>query len=85
MTETPKELSARIHYDWLYQCRTCEFWSGDRSGVQDGCCKNQESDLFNELTSICGHCKCWDSYDYETVLEVFDGKWDSIMNPNARR
>lgn len=27
--ETEKELSVRIHYDWFYQCRTCQFWNGD--------------------------------------------------------
>ena len=84
MQETPKELSVRIHYDWLYQCRTCEFWDGQRGYLDDGgYCKNEKSPLFGAVTTWCGHCQCWDSYDYETALEVFDGKWNHIHCPNA--
>lgn len=76
--ETPKELSVRIHYDWKGQCRTCTFWTGDRAAVGSGFCKNEKSDLYELVTVTCGHCPCWDSYDYETALEVLDGRWDHI-------
>ena len=84
--ETPKELSARIHYDWYAQCRTCEFWAcKDRSDVlSKASCDNKKSDMCGVVTTSSGHCKQWDTYDYETALEILDGKWDHIHNPLAR-
>lgn len=80
--ETPKELSVRIHYDWLNKCRTCSFWTGNRDKMANGVCSNEKSDLHNLETTTNGHCKEWDSYDYKTALEVLDGEWDHIHNPN---
>lgn len=81
--ETEKELSVRIHYDWLNKCRTCLFWGGDRAGVSDGLCKNAQAELSgSQVDTDCG-CGFWDSYDIGTAMEVLDGKWDSAMNPNA--
>ena len=82
LPETPKELSVRIHYDWCNQCRTCEFWaSQDRLDVlAKVSCRNKKSELFGLVTTSSGHCPEWESYDYETALEVLDGKWDHIHN-----
>ena len=83
--ETLKELSIRIHYDWSNKCRTCKFWTGDRREVMNGVCENDKSDLYTLQTTTDGHCKEWDTYDYETALEIIDGKWNHIHNPNALR
>lgn len=84
-TETPKELSARIHFDWWGKCRTCEFWDGVRDfGLRDepgGLCKNEKSALHGQMPWSEGHCEYWDSYDYETALEVLDGKWNHLCGP----
>ena len=73
--ETPKQLSVRIHCDWLNKCRTCEFWGDNREDVlSKSNCKNEKSPLFGELTTSDGYCSEWDSYDYETALEMFDEK-----------
>lgn len=75
MTETEKEFSIRIHYDWWCMCRTCRFWTGsDVTRMDPGICSNEKSALFKQETWTEGHCEKWDSYDIETAFEFLEGK-----------
>lgn len=78
--ETEKELSIRLHQDWYHQCRSCDQWLGDRTTVLTGVCNNYKSYFFFEETRSNGRCKEWDSFDYETALEVIDGKWNALQS-----
>jgi hypothetical protein len=74
-----KAESIRIHLDWWGQCRTCEFWNGDRGtgGIPWGECSNPKS--MNKRTTSDGDCKGWDSFDYEGACGALDE--DKRMHP----
>lgn len=80
--ETENELSVRIHYDWLNKCRTCKHWLGDRAETHKGKCGSLSSEFNGQETSTDGHCPEWDTYDLDTAMEVLNGEWDHIHNPN---
>jgi len=65
----------RIHLDWYGECRTCEFWKGDRADVHYmGECGNKESDMYLKDTTHCGHCRWWKTFDDESRKIAVD--WD---------
>jgi hypothetical protein len=57
-------------------CRTCSYWTGDIAGkglhapTESTVCDNAQSPLHGEMTTTCGYCQKWDSWDQETALEV---------------
>jgi len=77
--ESEKELSIRIHYDWMNKCRTCRFWDGNRADILfRSKCNQEKSHLFEKETGTETYCDQWDSYDLDTALEVLNGDWNHI-------
>ena len=73
-----KEESRRIHQDYWEKCRTCRWWYGNRSGVGEGTCTNERSEINRDRptarfinTFADGHCDGeWDSFDVDVALEI---------------
>jgi len=63
------EFKERILLDWWGECRTCDFWVGDRKdmGKEPGVCKKKISKLYNQETWWEGHCEFWYFYEDKEV------------------
>lgn len=67
-----REESLRLHLDWWAQCRTCRFWTGDRSDNLPGSCGNDRSELHGKETWNEGYCPQWDTFDEDVAFYVLE-------------
>ena len=75
--------SVRHHVDWWGQCRTCEYWMGDRSNnLDESNCSNFSSPMFEKITSNCGYCPNWDAADIEAAEIVM--QWSEKQKKEGR-
>jgi len=71
--EPEHKFNERILWDWFYQCRTCQFWGGDRKeGLSEGPCNKEDSPHFEVVLGCEGTCDKWDPYDVDLACRVME-------------
>ena len=81
----------RLLIDWSNRCRTCKFWTGDRSKGYFAACICKESLLFSNedkyivapiLPSRETSCDKWETFDMEAEKIVIE--WEKLQIINGR-